>query len=104
MTKDNNIFEVFNNTNQEILYIDIGKNIHSLRKEKGFTQGQIAKKLGVSPQQVQKYEAGKGSMYIHTLIDLSTILGVNVQVLINKPESSIKLGQQKFSRDSIRKN
>ena len=39
-------------------YMNIGRNIYELRKEKGLTQAQLAEKMGVTEQAVSKWENG----------------------------------------------
>lgn len=48
----------------------IGGNLRALRLNRGFTQTQIASALGVSFQQVQKYETGQNRLPIDKLLKL----------------------------------
>ncbi|QED23397.1 helix-turn-helix domain-containing protein [Candidatus Deianiraea vastatrix] len=100
----NSIIEIFKKIDAPELYVNIGKNILFFRKKINLTQLQIAKKLNVTPQQVQKYENGKGSMYVHTLIDIAGILSISIDQLLDKDASvatgSIKLSQKSGMRDS----
>ena len=36
--------------------VTVGKKIKALRKERGWTQGDLAEKLGVKPQNISRYE------------------------------------------------
>ncbi|MCB1562198.1 MAG: helix-turn-helix transcriptional regulator [Alphaproteobacteria bacterium] len=54
----------------------IGRNIRNLRTRAGYSQQDIAKALGVSFQQIQKYEAGKNRFPAETLYRLKKFYGV----------------------------
>lgn len=57
--------------------ISAGERIKNLRKEKRFTQDQLAEMLGVSKVAVQKYENGRITMKTKTLEKLGVIFGVS---------------------------
>jgi transcriptional regulator with XRE-family HTH domain len=48
--------------------VDIGRNIYNLRKQWGMSQGELGDKIGVSFQQVQKYEKGHNRVASSTLV------------------------------------
>ena len=48
----------------------IGKNLKRLRKQSKLTQSNVADVLGVSYQQIQKFEKGINRIFDHQLIDL----------------------------------
>ncbi len=52
--------------------------VKQARIENNYTQQQIAKFLGVSFQQVQKYESGLSSISINKLILLANSLNLNI--------------------------
>lgn len=54
----------------------IGKNLRTLRTLAGYTQTQIAEFLGITFQQVQKYEAGKNRVSAATLYRLKTLYDI----------------------------
>lgn len=56
----------------------VGNNIRILRREKGFSQSSLAERLGVTFQQVQKYEKGINRVGSGRLARLSQVLGVSV--------------------------
>ncbi len=58
--------------------------IANLRKEKGFTQEELATRLGVSSQAISKWERALSLPDIDLLIDISKILGVSIDFLLNK--------------------
>lgn len=97
-----NIIELKQKEDKDNVYSTIGNNIASIRKMQNMTQSKIAEKLGVSPQQVQKYEAGKSAMYVHTLIEIAKIFNVTIEKLINIEEQGVvkKFGNMSYFRDS----
>ena len=58
------------------------------RKEKGMTQGELAKKLGISPQAISKWENGQGLPDVTLFPLLAEALGISLEELfgIEKPE------------------
>ena len=55
----------------------IGRNFRTLREQAGLTQKEIAHRLGVSFQQIQKYERGENRLPVDRLHALKNILGVS---------------------------
>lgn len=66
---------------------DIGKNIKQIRESKQMTQDDLAAKLFVSRQTISNYETGRTRPDIETLIKLSSILDIDIHVLIYGPPS-----------------
>ncbi len=52
----------------------IGGRLKAIRTSKGFTQEDLASKLGISFQQIQKYENGKNRISFSRLYELSNFL------------------------------
>lgn len=61
----------------------IGKNLRRLREYRGFTQTDLANALGVTHQQIQKYEKGTCGFSAIRLHTLSRILHVPVEDFFN---------------------
>lgn len=57
-------------------------NLKYLRKSQGFTQEQIAEKIGVSRQAVAKWENGETLPDIENVIALADIYGVTIDFLV----------------------
>lgn len=71
---------------------DIGKIISELRKERGWTQVELASKLGVSDKAVSKWENGGGFPDITQLPVLASIFNVSIDYLMTgKKEENISL-------------
>lgn len=66
----------------------INNNIKYLRKEKGWTQQDLADELGVKRPQIGSYEEGRADPRIQTLVKLSDLFNVSVDDLLGKDLSS----------------
>ena len=60
----------------------VGRRIRTRRLLLGFTQTQLAQQLGVSFQQVQKYENGANRVGAGRLVQIAQILGVPIEALL----------------------
>ena len=60
----------------------IGNNIKFFRKNKGFTQEELADLLSVTPQAVSKWESENGLPDVSMLIPLAQVLGVSTDALL----------------------
>jgi transcriptional regulator with XRE-family HTH domain len=77
--------------------------VAELRKEKGFTQQQLAERVGVHVQQLKRYEAGISQPTLDVIRNLAMTLGVSSdQLLFGKdergPDESLKLQFEAVSR------
>ena len=71
-----------------------GEFIANCRKEKGFTQEKLAKKLFISEKTVSKWECGKGFPDTSLLLPLCEVLGISAnELLIGK-----KLEEQEYKK------
>ncbi|MGM9945666.1 MAG: helix-turn-helix domain-containing protein [Lysinibacillus sp.] len=61
----------------------IGHLILKLRKEKGYTQKQLAELMNLSDRTISKWERGQGYPDISLLQELSSLLGVNIEDILN---------------------
>jgi transcriptional regulator with XRE-family HTH domain len=59
----------------------VGRNARIWRMAKGLSQAQLAKRLGVTFQQVQKYETGGNRIPTSRLVKAAGILGVPIAAL-----------------------
>jgi transcriptional regulator with XRE-family HTH domain len=62
--------------------VEIGKRIATLRAARGMSQTALGSKLGVSFQQVQKYEAGVNRISAGRLISVADALGCSASDLL----------------------
>lgn len=70
--------------------MQVGERIALLRKEKGFTQEQIAVKLNITAQAVSKWEKGNALPDTAILPNLAAILEVSIDRLLTGKELTIK--------------
>ena len=64
--------------------IDLGKIIKQLRMQLGMTQSQLAEKINVSYQQIQKYEKGESQISLLRYIEIAKALETAPHVLLEK--------------------
>ena len=61
-----------------------GQRFQRLRKNAGLTQEEVATKLNITPQAVSKWENDASAPDISVLAELSDILSVSLDELLNK--------------------
>ena len=81
--------------------IDTGKFIASCRKEKGFTQAQLAEKLNITDRAVSKWETGKCMPDSSIMLELCSILGVTVNELLSGERINMNNYEEKVSENLI---
>ena len=69
------------------LELAIGARLRTRRRQLGLSQSDLADKLGVSFQQVQKYERGANRVAASTLVAASQALGTTVGWLVGEEVS-----------------
>ncbi len=83
--------------------VALGATLQQLRQSRGLSQTELGCRLGVSLQQVQKYESGRDRMAASTLFRAAEILGVEVGALyaglLNKPSRT--RGSSKTQRNAV---
>ncbi|MCP4720213.1 MAG: helix-turn-helix transcriptional regulator [Desulfobacteraceae bacterium] len=62
--------------------------LRRLRKNKDWSQGQLAQKAGIDLQKISKYERGVTSPPITTLVKIATALGVSLDYLVTGKNTS----------------
>lgn len=70
----------------------IGKGIAQRRKALGLSQEEMAKQIGVTRQAVSKWESGAAMPSVDNMIELSRVLGVSVDELLQLTEGSREAG------------
>jgi transcriptional regulator with XRE-family HTH domain len=60
----------------------VGLRIRMRRKELGFSQERLAEAVGVTFQQIQKYETGAATVSVSRLLMLAAALGTSVEDLV----------------------
>jgi len=69
----------------------LGRRIKQFREEAGLSQQELAEKLDISFQQLQKYEYGQSKLSVERLLQLSQILHVPAIQLIPLPKDEADL-------------
>jgi transcriptional regulator with XRE-family HTH domain len=62
---------------------DIGARIAAARRERGWTQGELAEKVGVSRSAVAQWETGRAGQVTVNLSRIAAVLEVGVEHLMN---------------------
>lgn len=73
-------------TEEQKINVRVGQNIRNIRKERGLSQGQTGKLIGVSFQQIQKYETGTNRVSAPKLVLLARELDVSLMDLFKGVE------------------
>jgi transcriptional regulator with XRE-family HTH domain len=72
----------------------LGRKIKTLRREKGFSQSDLAERLKVSYQQIQKYENGTSSLSLDRLIAISKALEILPEALLVEEKTEAYRAQE----------
>ena len=67
--------------------IEVARRVRALRLEKGFSQGKLGSALGLTFQQIQKYEKGTNRIGAGRLQKIAEVFDVRVAVLFGTPAS-----------------
>ena len=73
--------------------------IQEQRKVKGYTQKELAKKLGVSQVMISRWENGEENFTITTLVKISTALGIKLYNPLDK--SNYMTAQEDFIESKV---
>jgi transcriptional regulator with XRE-family HTH domain len=71
----------------------VGARIVALRAEAGLSQAQLAARIGISFQQIQKYEVGANRVSASRLHQLATALGASIDSFFPPPAPKTEPGQ-----------
>ena len=74
--------------------IKIGDLLKELRKEKGFTQEQLAEKFNVSRRSVSRWETGSNMPDISILVELAEFYDVSISEIIDGERKSEKMDKE----------
>ena len=77
--------------NASLLAKKVGRKMKEARLQSGLSRRDFGAKLGVSGQQIHKYEIGKDTVPLHRLLTLAEICGVPPQVFWSSTEVSSDL-------------
>ncbi|MCI5512156.1 MAG: helix-turn-helix domain-containing protein [Eubacterium sp.] len=83
----------------------LGDKITKLRKQNGWSQEELAEKLGISRQSVSKWESGQSMPDIDKIIRMSGLFGISTDYLLKdeleeiSPETSVEIKEEKNLRE-----
>jgi transcriptional regulator with XRE-family HTH domain len=66
---------------------DVGRKLRELRMKRGWTQEDVAEKLGIALRNYQVMERGKQNLTLKTIAKLARVLGVRAVQLLEPPKS-----------------
>jgi len=75
----------------------IGSLIRDMRKAAGMSQMRLAEKIGVSYQQIQKYEKGASQLNIARLLQIADAFGVPVGTFLGDGEAEVSNIRPQYS-------
>ncbi len=79
--------------------IHVGARVREQRKVKGMSQGELGDRLGLTFQQIQKYERGANRIGASRLFQLSQILGVPIAYFFDNMPDDVQMTQANFDLD-----
>ncbi len=74
----------------------LGEKIKKLRKSRGISQMEMAENLGISYQQIQKYERGKSSLSVYRLYQIASFFNVPVSSFFEEEKDVISEEKEKY--------
>ena len=61
---------------------ELGRSLSKIRKKKGLTQAQIAKKIGISRDRWSRIERGAVDPWISEIYEFSRIVKVQIEIIL----------------------
>jgi transcriptional regulator with XRE-family HTH domain len=86
----------------DLFDIEIGRRLQKLRIQQRHSQTQLGSKLGVTFQQVQKYEKGRNSISLYKLLKICAIFNVDFSYFITPPINADSTPSAELSTATIR--
>lgn len=71
----------------------LSERIYQFRRKSGFSQEQLAEKIGVSRQAISKWESGTSTLELEKLLALSECFGVTLDELVREGASHSSTGE-----------
>jgi transcriptional regulator with XRE-family HTH domain len=79
--------------------VEVGRLVRALRMSRGLSQTELANRIGVTFQQVQKYESGGNRISVGRLSRIARLFGVSVPYLLDSSQQAAVL--KSSARDNI---
>lgn len=74
----------------------IGQKIRQIRKSWGLSQLELAERIGISFQQIQKYEKGATRISVTRLYQISEALGVSITRFFEERDGTLKVSETRL--------
>ena len=74
--------------------VKIGKLLQELRKEKGFTQEQLAERMGVARRTVSRWETGSNMPDLDILVELSDFYAVDIREILSGERKGERMNEE----------
>ncbi|MCR5647523.1 MAG: helix-turn-helix transcriptional regulator, partial [Acholeplasmatales bacterium] len=84
--------------------IEIANRLQKLRKENGYSQEELADKLGISRQAVSKWERAESSPDTDNLIILARLYNMSLDELLNDNESNEEIRERTIDKEKDNKD
>lgn len=83
--------------------MEFHKNLYELRKQKGFSQEELAEKINVSRQTISKWEIGSSTPEMEKLIMLSEVFEISLdQLVLGNETLSDRLIIKKGTKNTVK--
>jgi transcriptional regulator with XRE-family HTH domain len=69
------------------LYVALGEVVRTHRERAGLTQGELARRVGMTRTSITNIESGRQKVQLHTLYDIAHAVDVSPQALLPSPEA-----------------
>ncbi|NLV86414.1 MAG: helix-turn-helix transcriptional regulator [Clostridiales bacterium] len=79
----------------------IGENVAKYRGAAGFTQSQLAERVGISTAFISRVERGQKMMKVHTLLNVAKALHVSCDALLNQNIATVSLENIRVLLDGL---
>lgn len=83
--------------------MNIGKNLIVLRKKNGFSQEELAEKIGVTRQTISKWELEETYPDINQTLELSKVFNVTLDELVNNDVSNVIINRIENTEKKVKK-
>jgi len=74
----------------DVSYLEVAKRLRGLREALDISVEELAKKTGVSPEDVLRYELGQEEIPVSFLFEVAKVCGIDLTVLIAGKEAHLK--------------
>ncbi len=86
------------------LDFELGEEIRKRRVAAGYTKKALAEILGISSQQLQKYEIGVNRISVSRLVDICDILNISPETLLSKITNSEESNTISAANEMVNRN